>query len=66
LLEHYFFPSDLEGQIGAFVDHCNHQCYHESLCNVTPAGVYFGRYKAILKQRERTKEKILETRRCAS
>ena len=54
---------DLEAQIEAFVDHYNHQRFHESLNNVTPSDVYFGRDKAILKQRERTKRKTLETRR---
>ena len=63
LLEHYFLPGDLEAQIEAFVDHYNHQRYHESLNNVTPSDVYFGRDKAILKQRERIKRKTLETRR---
>ena len=63
LLEHYFLPGDLEAQIETFVDHYNHQRYHESLNNVTPADVYFGRDKAILQQRERIKQKTLETRR---
>lgn len=63
LLENYFLPGDLKAQIKAFVDHYNHQRYHESLNNVTPADVYFGRDKAILKQRERIKQKTLETRR---
>ena len=63
LLEHYFLPGDLEAQIEAFVDHYNHQRYHESLNNVTPSDVYFGRDKAILQQRERIKRKTLETRR---
>jgi len=63
LLEHYFLPGDLEAQIEAFVDHYNHQRYHESLNNVTPSDVYFGRDKAILKQSERIKRKTLETRR---
>ena len=63
LLENYFLPGDLEAQIEAFVDHYNHQRYHESINNVTPADVYFGRDKAILKQRERIKQKTLETRR---
>jgi len=51
LLENYFLPGDLEAQIEAFVDHYNHQRFHESLNNVTPADVYFGRDKAILQQR---------------
>ena len=63
LLENYFLPGDLEAQIEAFVDHYNHQRYHESLNNVTPADVYFGRDKAILDQRERIKQKTLEARR---
>ncbi len=63
LLENYFLPGDLEAQFEAFVDHYNHQRYHESLSNVTPADVYFGRDEAILKQRERIKRKTLETRR---
>ena len=43
LLENYFLPGDLEAQIGAFVEHYNHQRYQESLSNVTPADAYFGR-----------------------
>lgn len=61
--ERFFLPGDLEAQIEAFVDHYNHKRYHESLNNVTPSDVYFGRDKAILKQRERIKRKTLETRR---
>ena len=49
--------------IEAFVDHYNHQRFHESLNNVTPSDVYFERDKAILKQRERIKRRTLETRR---
>ena len=63
LLENYFLPGNLEAQIEAFVDHYNHQRFHESLSNVTPADVYFGRHKAILQKRERIKRKALETRR---
>ena len=63
LLEHYFLPGDLEAQIKAFVEHYNHRRYHESLKNVAPSDVYFGRGKAILQQRERVKRKMLKTRR---
>ena len=50
LLENYFLPGDFEAQIEAFVDHYNHRRYRESLNNVTPSDVDFGRDKAILKQ----------------
>ena len=52
-----------QGQIEAFVEHYNHQRYHERLDNVTPADAYFGRAEAIIKQRERTKRKTIQHRR---
>jgi putative transposase len=63
LLENYFLPGDLEAQIANFVERYNHRRYHESLDNLTPADVYFGRGQTILLQRERTKRKTLELRR---
>ncbi|WP_282121141.1 IS3 family transposase [Ruegeria atlantica] len=63
LLENYYLPGDLRQKIDAFVDHYNHRRYHESLQNLTPADVYFGRGQTILKQRERIKQKTIETRR---
>ncbi|WP_408609182.1 IS3 family transposase [Allopontixanthobacter confluentis] len=63
LLENYFLPGDLEAQVEAFVKHYNHQRYHESLKNVTPADAYFGRAETIIKQRERIKRKTIEHRR---
>ena len=63
LLEHDFLPGDLEQQIEAFVDHYNHQRYHESLDNLTPADVYFGRGESILRNRQRIKRNTLVERR---
>ncbi len=63
LLENYFLPGDLEKQIETFVDHYNHQRYHESLKNLTPADVYFGRGQSILAKREKVKQKTIENRR---
>ena len=63
LLEHYFLPGDLERQIGTFVEHYNNHRYHESLGNLTPADVYFGRADQILKQREEIKRKTMIKRR---
>jgi hypothetical protein len=39
LLENYYLPGDLKAHIDRFVDHYNHRRYHESLQNLTPAGV---------------------------
>jgi putative transposase len=53
LLENYYLPGDLEAQIEDFVTDYNHRRYHESIGNLTPADVYFGRGQTILLQRER-------------
>ena len=63
LLENYYLPGDTETQIEAFVGHYNYHRYHESLGNLTPADVYFGRGQTILLKRERIKRKTLQTRR---
>jgi transposase InsO family protein len=63
LLENYYLPGDLEVQIEAFVEHYNHCRYHESLSNLTPAVVYFGRGQTILIKREKIKRQTMEHRR---
>jgi putative transposase len=63
LLENYYLPGDLEAHIGHFVDHYNHHRYHESLQNLTPADVYFGRGQIILLNRERIKRDTIKRRR---
>ena len=63
LLENCYLPGDLEAHISDFVDHYNHCRYHESLKNLTPADVYFGRGRSILLQRERIKRDTIKNRR---
>jgi putative transposase len=63
LLENYYLPGDLETQIAAFIEHYNHRRYHESLENLTPADVYFGRGQAILLERARIKRNTITQRR---
>ena len=63
LLEHYFLPGELERQVGAFVEYYNSRRYHESLGNLTPADVYYGRGDQILEQREEIKRKTMLARR---
>jgi len=63
LLENYYSPADLKNAIAAFVDYYNNNRYHESLDNLTPADVYFGRQKEVLDRREEIKRRTLEKRR---
>jgi transposase InsO family protein len=63
LLENYYLPGDLTAQIAPFVEHYNHRRYHESLQNLTPADVYFGRGRTILLERERIKRDTIRQRR---
>jgi transposase InsO family protein len=63
LLENYFLPGDLEAQIEAFVADYAHRRYHESIDNLTPADVYFGRGPTILAERERIKRQTIANRR---
>ena len=63
LLENYFLPGQLEAAVGAFVTHYNHHRYHESLGNLPPADVYFGRSAAVLAERDQIKKLTIRNRR---
>ena len=63
LVENYYLPGDLEASVGRFLDHYSHRRYHESLSNLTPADVYFGRGQTILLERERIKRNTIQNRR---
>ena len=65
LLENYSLPGDLEAQVGAFVEHHNRRRYPESLGNLTPADVYFGRDKAIVERRKSIEKQTIEKRQLA-
>jgi putative transposase len=63
LLSNYFYPWELEQAIADFVEYYYHQRYHESLQNLTPEDVYFGREKEVLSGREQIKQQTLTERR---
>ena len=46
-----------------FVEHYDYRRLHESLQNVTPAEVYYGRRPAILTRREQIKRETLARRK---
>ena len=59
LLENYYLPGQLEGRLAEFVDYYNNRRYHESLNNLTPADIYFGRAQTILSRRHTIKLKTI-------
>jgi putative transposase len=62
-LQNYFLPTELETEIASFVNYYNHQRYHESLDNLTPADVYFGRAKEVLTKGDQVKKQTMQQRR---
>ena len=62
-LENYFFPDDLRAKLETFVNYYNNKRYHESLGNVTPADIYFGRDQQVKAQRLHIKMETLKERR---
>jgi transposase InsO family protein len=62
-LDHYYYPWELEKQLEEFVEYYNHERYHESIDNLTPADVYAGRREFILNEREEIKRKTMKMRR---
>jgi putative transposase len=62
-LENYYSPDHLRLKIDEFIQYYNHQRYHESLENLTPADVYFGRKDERLNQRRLCKLKTMKKRK---
>jgi transposase InsO family protein len=62
-LDKYYYPWELEKQLEEFVNYYNHERYHESINNLTPADVYAGRTEKVLNEREEIKRKTMKKRR---
>mgnify|MGYP006099895711 FL=1 len=62
-LENTYYPWELEQAIGRWVQHYNHERYHESLDNVTPSDDYHGRSEEILDQRAIIKSRTMIRRK---
>lgn len=59
----FYHPEDLIEALNEFVENYNNNRYHESLNNLTPTDVYFGRSDIILEQRAIIKQKTIAKRR---
>lgn len=63
LLNNYYLPSELQEHLQRFITYYNHERYHESINNLTPADVFYGRGAEILEQRKMIKQNTLAMRR---
>ena len=59
----YVCPDELKAEVGKFISHYNKKRYHESLGNVTPDDVFYGRRKEIVKAREDKRRLTLARRK---
>jgi len=62
-LENYYLPGQLECRLQEFIDYYNNHRYHESLQNLTPADLYYGRAEKILRKRALTKARTMNKRK---
>ena len=59
----YACPNELKAEVGKFISHYNKSRYHESLGNVTPDDVFYGRREEIVKAREHKRRLTLMRRK---
>ena len=62
-LNHFYHPEELVEALEKFVEDYNNKRYHESLKNLPPADVYFGRSEQILEKRKQIKSDSIRKRR---
>ena len=62
-LQNYYSPSQLAAAIEDFVAYYNNQRYHESLNNMTPVSIYYGKEKEVQSEREKIKRDTMSLRR---
>jgi putative transposase len=63
LLNRYYLPGELQERLQRFTNYYNHDRYHESLNNLTPADAIYGRDQEILEQRKQIKMNTMSMRR---
>ena len=62
-LNHFYHPEELVEALEKFVEDYNNKRYHESLKNLPPADVYFGRSEKKKKKRRQIKSDSIRKRR---
>ena len=63
MMENYYSPEELKAAIARFVNYYNQERYHESLDNMTPVDVYYGRAEEVKTRRDKIKHRTLWERK---
>jgi len=61
--QNYYSPSQLLKAIDDFVEYYNNQRYHDSLDNMIPVSIYYGKEKEVQSEREKIKRDTMVLRR---
>jgi len=59
----YSCPTELKVEVDKFINFYNKDRYHESLGNVTPDDVFYGRREKIIKEREEKRRRTIMRRK---
>jgi len=62
-LQNYYSSSQFAEAIEDFVEYYNNHRYHESLDNMTPASIYYGKEKEVQSKPEKIKRETMTLRR---
>lgn len=63
LLQKYYLPWELENEIQRFIDYYNNERYHESINNLIPKDVFYGKDREVITRRDKIKKRTFELRK---
>jgi transposase InsO family protein len=63
LLQKYYFPWELENEIQRFIDYYNNERYHESINNLIPKDVFYGKDREVITRRDKIKKRTFDLRK---
>ena len=63
LLQKYYFPWELENEIQRFIYYYNNERYHESINNLIPKDVFYGKDREVITRRDKIKKRTFDLRK---
>ncbi len=63
LLQKYYLPWELENEIQRFIYYYNNERYHESINNLIPRDVFYGKDREVITRRDKIKKRTFDLRK---